>query len=110
MRKIPLSMIKPDMRLAKSIYHYNQLLLREGTAELNKYIPSLLNLGITSIYIEDKISEDIEIPDAISDVTRFKCKDALHTTFSHLKSQGSFDISSISDVIEELLEEILTRP
>ena len=63
-----------------------------------------------SIYIEDKISEDIEIPDAISDVTRFKCKDALHTTFSHLKSQGSFDISSISDVIEELLEEILTRP
>lgn len=110
MRKIPISMITPDMRLGKSIYHYNQLLLTAGINELDRFADKLLRLGITSIYIEDAISEDIEIDDAISESTRFKCKDALQQAIDRCRTQGSFDIGGISEATSMLIDEILSRP
>lgn len=110
MRKVPLSMITPDMHLGKSIYHYNQLLLTAGISELNRFTDTLLKLGITSIYIEDDLSEDIEVGDAISESTRFKCKDALQTAIDRFRIQGNFDMGGISEATSILIDEILSRP
>lgn len=110
MRKVPLAMITPDMRLGKSIYHYNQLLLTAGINELNRFTDRLEILGITSIYIEDDISEDIEIEDAISETTRFKCKNALQTAIDRFRLQGDFDMGGITEATSMLIEEILSRP
>ncbi|SEW34238.1 HD-GYP domain-containing protein [[Clostridium] fimetarium] len=110
MRKVDLSMILPDMRLGKSIYHYNQLLLTAGINNISRFSDSLLKLGITSIYVEDEISTDIEITDAISDVTRLKCKDALQNAINRFRVQGSFDMCSISEATSSLIDEILLRP
>lgn len=110
MRRISLSELKPEMFLARSVYHFNHLLLRQGARDLTKYVDSLFKLGIFYVYVEDALSEDIEIPDAITEETRFKCKDALQDTFNHFQKEGSFDTARISDVIDNLLEEILSRP
>ena len=110
MRKIDLSMILPEMRLGKSIYHYNQLLLTAGINNISRFSGSLQKLGITSIYVEDEISKDIEITDAISDVTRLKCKDALQNAINCFRKQGSFDMCSISESTSSLIDEILLRP
>ena len=110
MRKVDLPMILPDMRLGKPIYHYNQLLLAAGINNISRFSESLLNLGITSIYVEDDISEDIEITDAISDATRLKCKDALQEAIIHFRTQGSFDMCSISEATNLLIDEMLLRP
>jgi len=110
MRKIDLSMVLPDMLLGKSIYHYNQLLLTAGINNIGRFSDSLLKLGITSIYVEDDISKDIEISDAISDSTRLKCKDALQDAINRFRVQGSFDMCSISEATSSLIDEILLRP
>ena len=110
MRKVDLSMILPDMRLGKSIYHYNQLLLTAGITDISRFSNSLLKLGITSIYVEDEISKDIEITDVISDITRLKCKDALQTAINRFRTQGSFDMCSISEATSSLIDDILLRP
>lgn len=110
MRKVDLSMITPDMRLGKSIYHYNQLLLTAGINDISRFSGSLLNLGITSVYVQDAISEDIEILDAVSDSTRLKCKDALQNAIDRFRLQGSFDMCSISEATSTLIDEILSRP
>jgi len=110
MRKVDLSMILPDMRLGKSIYHYNQLLLTAGITDISRFSNSLLKLGITSIYVEDELSKDIEITDAVSDVTRLKCKDALQNAINRFRAQGSFDMCSISEATSMLIDEILLRP
>lgn len=109
MRRIPLSQIQPHMHLARDIYHLNSLLLREGTSNLDRYTASLANLGITSIYIVDNISEDIEIPDAITEQTRVKCKDALQDTLFHFRTEGSFDTTCLSRAIDSLIEDLFAR-
>jgi len=110
MRKVDLSMILPEMRLGRSIYHYNQLLLTAGINNISRYSDRLLNLGITSIYVEDEISNEIEVTDAISEVTRLKCKDALQNAINRFRTQGSFDMCSISESTSSLIDEILLRP
>lgn len=110
MRKVRLENLTPDMRLGKSIYHYNSLLLREGTTNLTKFLPNLMNLGIPFLYIDDELSEDIEIEDAVSEGTRFKCRAALHESFQTIKSQGSADLNMLSDAISLLLDDILSSP
>lgn len=110
MRKVNLSMITPDMRLGKSIYHYNQLLLTAGIDDIGRFTQNLIKLGITSVYVEDSISEDIEITDAVSDATRFKCKNALQNSIDRFQSQGSFDMCCISEATSLLIDEVLSRP
>lgn len=103
-------MITPDMHLGKSIYHYNQLLLTAGISELDRFSDTLTKLGITSIYVEDSVSEDIEIEDAVSEITRFKCKDALQHAIDRFRTQGSFDMGGITEATSMLIDEILSRP
>jgi HD-GYP domain-containing protein (c-di-GMP phosphodiesterase class II) len=110
MRKVDLSKITPDMCLGKSIYHYNQLLLTAGIKDISRFSQNLLKLGITSVYVEDDIYEDIEIIDAVSEATRLKCKDALQNAIDHFRLQGSFDMCSISEATSSLIDEILSRP
>ena len=41
MRRVRIEDLTPSMRLGKSLYHFNSLLLVEGTDNLNRYISSL---------------------------------------------------------------------
>ncbi|MEG1846862.1 MAG: HD-GYP domain-containing protein [Lachnospiraceae bacterium] len=110
MRKVLLSMITPEMKLAKSTYHENSMLLVAGTNRLNRFIPWLASYGITALYVEDEVSEGIEIPDAITEETRCKCKTALQGVLQSVQADGSFSTGAISGVVDSLLEDILNRP
>lgn len=110
MRKVSITKITPDMRLGKSIYHHNQLYLSSGIKDIGRFSDGLQHLGITSVYIEDSISEDIEITDAISDSTRLKCKDVLQQALNQIRKQGSFDLSHISEATSMIIDDILSRP
>lgn len=107
MRKVPLELLTPDMVLARPIYHINSLLLKVGTAQLDRYVSSLSRLGVTHLYVTDRLSEDIIIEDTISQETRLHCKEVLLTTLGRLAGQGVLDISVLSESADEILEEIL---
>jgi HD-GYP domain-containing protein (c-di-GMP phosphodiesterase class II) len=103
-------LITPDMKLGKSIYSEAVMLLRKGTANLNRYINKLNELGIQSIYVDDKASEGIEIPDAISAATRKQCKAVLTETFSNIQQGGNLESESISYMVTHLIEEVMSQP
>lgn len=109
MRRVPLSMISSDMQLANPIYHKNRLLLKEGTKELNRYIGSLQQLGITSIYVKDELGHDINIEDAVSEKARLRCKEALNSTIVSLKTSGTIQDIDLVGSINYLLDDILNR-
>lgn len=109
MRKVSISMLTPEMALAKPLYHKNNLLLKMGTVNLQRYASSLLRLGIYELYITDEASNDIEIPDAITEDTRIKCKVVLFDTFQRLHCDGILDVGGLSDSVEMILEELLQR-
>lgn len=109
MRKVYLPNIKPHMYLARDIYHFNGLLLKAGTNNLNRYLNSLSNLGITFLYIDDELSQDIEIPDAIAEETRVRCKDALQDTLFHFRTEGTLDTIQITAAVDSLIDDLFSR-
>lgn len=107
MRRVRIEDLTPSMRLGKSLYHFNSLLLAAGTDNLNRYISNFKNLGIPFVYVDDGISEDIEIQDAITQETRSKCKITLQNTIRSISSQGNVDVGELSETVEILLQDIL---
>ncbi|MGF7142859.1 HD-GYP domain-containing protein (c-di-GMP phosphodiesterase class II) [Anaerotaenia torta] len=110
MRLISLSMLKPEMVLAKSIYYHDNLVLREGTENLERYAKSLTRLGIDYIYIEDNKSHGIEIPDAVSEETRVLCKQVLRQTIDDFATKAVIDISEVSHAISSVIDGIMENP
>lgn len=110
MRIVSLSMLKPDMKLAKAIYHNDCLILRQGTQNLNRFEESLRRLGIEYVYVEDEKSEGIEIPDAISEETRNSCKQILRQTMEAFENNSVVDLSGMMVTINDIIDEIMAKP
>lgn len=109
MRLVSLSMLKPDMVLAKSIYYRDCLVLRSGQTELEQYVNSLQKLGIDCVYVEDSKSNGIEIPDAISEETRVSCKRILRQTIDDFENRTIVDISDMSETLQSIIDDILNN-
>lgn len=109
MRKVPLSKLTPEMILAKPVYHIESLMLKVGTRDLGRYVTGLTRLGITHLYVTDRLSEDIVIEDAISWETRLNCKGVLFSTINRLSDQGVLDTESLSASADRILDEILAN-
>jgi putative nucleotidyltransferase with HDIG domain len=109
MRKVLICNLTPDMCLAKPVLFKNMLLLNKGIYNLNKYIKLLEKLGIYSIYIEDGISSEIEIPELVSEKTLLKCRNILQNVMDTFKQTGSLETDQLYDSSFEILEELLSR-
>ena len=109
MRLVSLSMLKPDMVLAKSIYYRECLVLREGMNNLAQYVNSLQNMGIDYIYVEDSKSSGIEIPDAISEATRVSCKQILRQTIDEFENKTIIELADMAVTIQSIIDDILSN-
>ena len=109
MRLIPLQMIKPDMILAKSIYYNDCLVLKAGQSDLSRYASKLKNLNIDYLYVEDPLSDGIEIPDAISEDTRIACKKVLRNTLEALADNTVIDAAEMAETINNIIDDILNK-
>jgi putative nucleotidyltransferase with HDIG domain len=109
MRLVSISMIKPDMVLAKSIYYRDCLVLKVGQKDIGRFAGNLKNMGIDYIYVEDSKSDGIEIPDAISEETRTSCKRVLRQTIENFASKTVVDITEMSASINNVIDEILNN-
>lgn len=110
MRLVSISMIKPDMSLAKAIYYEDTLILRAGVTNLQRFANSLKKLGIDYVYVEDSKSDGIEIPDAISEETRVNCKKILRQTIDDFENKTVIDLTHMSSTINDIIDEILANP
>ncbi len=110
MRLVSLSMLRPDMVLAKAIYYKDCLVLREGLSDLPRFTKSLRNLGIEYVYVSDPKSDGIVIPDAISEETRVNCKRILRQTIDDFETKTVVDLSEMDNTINNIIDEILANP
>jgi len=114
MRKVLIDMLTPEMRLGKSIYHEKFMLLRRGTANLHRYVNKFKEMDIGSIYIDDDLSDGIDIPDAIGEATRIKCKKVLADTFEWMiannPARSLAERRRLTDVVNEMIAEIVSQP
>ncbi len=104
MRKSQLSEVKPGAVLARSIYDdRGNRLLAAGVELSPRAIASLTNRGITTALIDDKLSDDIVIQEAVSEEIRRAATGRLQATFGVL-SDAYADVKGnpVDDIRHEI--------
>jgi putative nucleotidyltransferase with HDIG domain len=78
MRLIKLDGCKTGTRLGKSIYQENgRVLLTKGTYLTDSLIRKLMNFNVFTVYVEDEMSEGIEIVDSIPEELRVEAMNVI---------------------------------
>lgn len=112
MRYVPIGAVRENMILAKNIYgEQGQLLLNAGCKILNKHLESMISIGFAGVYIQDSLSEDIEIESIISDELRRKTVDGVKNVFISIgnNERHNDQFEELKKRIEAILEEILNN-
>ncbi|ANE48460.1 histidine kinase [Paenibacillus swuensis] len=89
MRLIPIHRCEPGMKLGRKIYNEEGLVLLSEQVELTGgLIRRLEQMGIAYIYIADARTEDVTIPDLISDDTRRRVMFEIRSNFKRIMDEA----------------------
>ena len=115
MRKMLLTNVQLGMILGRSITSADGTLLLGAGAKLTpRYINHLQNLGITSVYIWDERTADLEIKEPISDRTRLMAASAIREVMAELRddfqSNGIIphNLPRLMAVVDDILNDLLS--
>lgn len=109
MRKIKVLNCKPGMILGKAIFYNGSVILLETGSELTlSYIDRLSNLGITEIYIEDDISQNIIIHDIVKEETRLEAIEFIRNTMNSFSNESMPYSIEVMAVVDKIVEDILS--
>lgn len=98
MRFVPIEKVENGMMLAKSIYDYEtRTLLREGKLLTQEMIERIRERGYPGIYIEDELTKDIIIQEAITVELRNHAVETLQ----------QLDLEEAVNVAEKIVEQLL---
>lgn len=100
MRYVPMKKAEPGMKLAYDLFDsYGRVLLSSKASLTDAYIEKLVNMGFPGVYIDDKLSEGIELDTVIT---------------PELRSDGlacvrRCDIDGCKDIAKQIVEQILAK-
>lgn len=111
MRFVPTGCIRNGMILGKTIYNASgEMLLSEGKAFVPLYIERLQSLGINGVYINDSISEDIEIQNVINDEVKNRAVQGVRKILvAASNSNKTAALDQAKQLVEEIMSEILSN-
>lgn len=115
MQKLPIFLLKPGMKVARSIYNSDgQVLLSAGMRLNTTFISRLRALGIVAVYVENPLMEGVEVMDVITEETRIQAQKAikqLHMDAAKSIENGEdpiIDDQKMSETITSILEDLLS--
>lgn len=89
MRLASTKSIKSGTRLAQTIYNDSgQALVQKGIDLTERMLDRLTSLGITYVYIEDELTDDILVSSVIPEELRIKAIKTVKETFMEIKTNG----------------------
>jgi putative nucleotidyltransferase with HDIG domain len=111
MRLISVDKLRPEMQLARPIYHGDgsTILLNTGCSNLISYVPKLKSLGINYIYIEDVQSQGIEVIDVVKEQTRLESTKIIHDVFAKTLANKDVNIATVKKAVTKMIGDILNN-
>lgn len=95
------------------------LLIKKGSMFREQYIPRFIDAGVQEIFIEENgsmtpetivtIRKSLNIQDVIHDKTRTHAQNQIKKTMMKFKSVSSVDIQKISQIVEDMIEQLLDK-
>lgn len=107
MRRILLENISSGMTLAKPLYSADGLVLLNAGLELTeRYVRRLKEMDITYIYIEDDLTQGIDIPDVVSEQARVESIASAKKLMEKVKLGKNIDATSAKKTTNTLVDEL----
>jgi HD-GYP domain-containing protein (c-di-GMP phosphodiesterase class II) len=111
MRYIATNNLRPGYKIASSLTSSGAVLLRKGVVLTRSIIKRVTLLGYQGLYIEDEISEGLDIADVISSDLRSKTRRELQQLFFNVEkgvpSRAITHIKNIKSLGKDIVDEIL---
>lgn len=114
MRFISTGHLRPGYKLAADLtYAKGRVLLRKGKTLTTSLIRKIAYLGYQGLYIEDELSEGLDITDVISTDLRTKASIELQNLFYNVEhnitSHAKKHIRSVKSLARDIVDEILSN-
>lgn len=118
MRYVPTNCIAPGTVLGQTLYnHSGSVLLTGGSVIKNNYIMKIKELGVKGIFIDDEISNDINVYNAISEELRQESVKGIRKMFQVATNSNDRNFVKkfnkqteiISKVVENIVDDILSN-
>ncbi|MFV0343038.1 MAG: HD-GYP domain-containing protein [Anaerocolumna sp.] len=111
MRRVLLDSIKGHELLAKDIITESGIvIIASGTVVKKEYINKLIELDINYIYINDELSDGIDVEDNIEMKIKDQCQDIVKTIIEKYSYQNNGDLEEIQTVAEQIIIDIVNEP
>lgn len=108
MRLLPISVCRPGMRLGKKIFNEEGLILLSEHVELTEsMLLRLAQHGIDFLYIDDPRTDDIVIPELLTDQTRMAATKVIRGHFRKLMDDTKSKKSPHSGLLSKDFKQIL---
>ena len=105
MRLVSINHVKPNGNLARTIYDgQGRVLLAKGTALTEHYLKRLEDLGISSVYIDDGLSSDIEVEDVVSETTRLQVIQTAQDALRKVKAGSSLESKRVREAVGDIVD------
>lgn len=108
MRKVYIDKAQLGRKLARDVFGpEGGVLLSEGIELKESYIEKLKHFGITELYINDDISEGLEILDIVSENTRRDAKKLVKSMMVNYSFSNELEVQQVKELVNKILEELL---
>ena len=116
MKSVPIALVKPGMRLARTVFNTRgDVLLRRGTELNDRYVDMLRARGYASVLIGDPNSDDFELADLLSERVRATVTSDVCQLYSGIalaaEDAALVDaIEKVRDSVVVVVEEVMAGP
>lgn len=112
MKQIDIKKIMGNEVLAKDVCMNNgTIIMPSGTIVYKEYVPRLVELGVSSLFIQEEDSEYEKVNDnTIEQKIQLQCRTTVRTTLEKYSYCGNVELSEIAKVADDIMKDILTEP
>lgn len=112
MQRVSVNNLQPGMVVGRSIYDASGMLLLASGFSLNQqFIQGLIQLGINSVYIENKLLEEEQVTDVLREETRVMAIKSVKECFTHYGlMKKPINVEKIKVAANQIVDEIILNP
>ncbi|WP_438347647.1 HD-GYP domain-containing protein [Paenibacillus sp. FA6] len=110
MRYANIADVEAGQFLGKSVYSGNGTVLLSAGVQLTVYMVNTLNrIGVTMLYIQDPLFDDVEVEDMLQEATKQSLIHGINDTFEAVRSGKEWNVKNIGTSIDMLLSDVISN-
>jgi len=110
MRYVNIADVEAGQFLGKSVYSGNGTVLLAADVQLTVYMVNTLNrIGVTMLYIQDPLFDDVEGEDVLQEVTKQTLIRGISDTFEAVRSGKEWTAQRIGSSIDMLMSDVINN-